>query len=212
MDKFSEPIGNLIKQLSRLPGIGRKTAQRLTYYLLDTDDLQVEELANALLEAKKNTKRCSICCNYADHDPCNICSSEKRDHSTICVVEQPKDLFAMEKTGQYHGLYHVLHGVISPIKGYGPDDITLRDLLKHIGQEDIKEVIIATNPTTDGEVTANYVATLIQPLGIKVTRISYGIPMGGDLEYYDNLTISAALNNRVEMKKAKRYKDPSSSS
>ena len=166
MEKYSEPIGNLIKELSKLPGIGRKTAQRLTYYLLDADKDQVEALAHALVYAKNNTKRCSICCNYADHDPCQICGDEKRDHQTICVVEQPKDMIAMEKTGQYHGVYHVLHGVISPTHGIGPDDLTIRQLLKHIGEENIKEVILATNPTIDGDATAMYVASLLKPFGI----------------------------------------------
>lgn len=200
MKDHSEPIGDLIYQLSKLPGIGKKTAQRLTYYLLDTDKEQVEALANALLNAKEKTIMCSVCCNYADRDPCNICSDMRRDHSTICVVEQPKDLLAMEKTEHYYGLYHVLQGVISPSKGIGPDDITIRKLLEHLGQEEIHEVIIATNPTTDGETTALYLSKLIVPLGIKTTRISYGIPMGGDLEYYDKLTITAALEHRVEMK------------
>lgn len=200
MDKYSEPIGNLIREFSKLPGIGKKTAQRLTYYILDADKEEVEALASALTDAKENTIMCGVCCNYADADPCSICSDERRDHQTICVVEQPKDLLAMEKTGQYHGLYHVLHGVIAPGKGIGPDDLTVRKLLEHLGREEIREVILATNPTVDGETTALYLANLIKPTGVRVTRISYGIPMGGDLEYYDNLTISAALKNRTEMK------------
>lgn len=200
MENQREPIGNLIHQLSKLPGIGKKTARRLTYYLLDAEKEEVEALAAALLEAKEKTKMCSICCNYTDEDPCIYCSDPGRDRKMICVVEQPKDLLAMEKTGQYKGLYHVLHGVIAPTKGIGPDQLTIRPLLARMGREEIREVILATNPTIDGETTALYLAGLLKPTGVKVTRISYGIPMGGDLEYYDDLTISAALKHRVEMK------------
>ncbi len=194
-----KPIEELINELSGLPGIGEKTAQRLAYYILDLDEINVKKLSDSIINAKLNTKRCSICCNFTDGDPCSICSDLNRDSSTICIVEYPKDVLAMERTGAYHGLYHVLHGTIKPLRGVSPDDLTISELIKRLSNPEIKEVIVATNPTTDGDTTAMYLKRLLSPLGIKTTRIAYGIPVGGDLQYYDEVTISTALNNRQEI-------------
>lgn len=177
----------------------KKTAQRLAYYILDLDEINVKKLSDSIINAKLNTKRCSICCNFTDGDPCSICSDLNRDSSTICIVEYPKDVLAMERTGAYHGLYHVLHGTIKPLRGVSPDDLTISELIKRLSNPEIKEVIVATNPTTDGDTTAMYLKRLLSPLGIKTTRIAYGIPVGGDLQYYDEVTISTALNNRQEI-------------
>ncbi|ERT59021.1 recombination protein RecR [Peptoniphilus koenoeneniae] len=194
-----KPIEELINELSGLPGIGEKTAQRLAYYILDLDEINVKKLSDSIINAKLNTKRCSICCNFTDGDPCSICSDLNRDSSTICIVEYPKDVLAMERTGAYHGLYHVLHGTIKPLRGVSPDDLTISELIKRLSNPEIKEIIVATNPTTDGDTTAMYLKRLLSPLGIKTTRIAYGIPVGGDLQYYDEVTISTALNNRQEI-------------
>lgn len=194
-----KPIEELINELSGLPGIGEKTAQRLAYYILDLDEINVKKLSDSIINAKLNTKRCSICCNFTDGDPCSICSDLNRDSSTICIVEYPKDVLAMERTGAYHGLYHVLHGTIKPLRGVSPDDLTISELIERLSNPEIKEVIVATNPTTDGDTTAMYLKRLLSPLGIKTTRIAYGIPVGGDLQYYDEVTISTALNNRQEI-------------
>lgn len=199
--KGQQPIESLVYELSRLPGIGRKTAQRLTYYLLDQEEKDVENLAQAILTAKRETKKCSLCSNYSDQDPCEICANPKRDGSILCVVEHPKDVVIMEKTGKFNGYYHVLHGVIAPQKGLGPHELTIPELLTRLGDHDFQEVILATNPTQDGQLTALYLAQLIQPMGIKCTRISYGLPVGGDMEYYDAVTVGTALENRVEIKK-----------
>lgn len=194
-----KPIEGLINELAGLPGIGEKTAQRLAYYILDLDEINVKKLSDSIINAKLNTKRCSICCNFTDGDPCSICSDLNRDSSTICIVEYPKDVLAMERTGAYHGLYHVLHGTIRPLRGVSPDDLTISELIKRLSNPEIKEIIVATNPTTDGDTTAMYLKRLLSPLGIKTTRIAYGIPVGGDLQYYDEVTISTALNNRQEI-------------
>lgn len=194
-----KPIEELINEFSGLPGIGEKTAQRLAYYILDLDEINVKKLSDSIINAKLNTKRCSICCNFTDGDPCSICSDLNRDSSTICIVEYPKDVLAMERTGAYHGLYHVLHGTIRPLRGVSPDDLTISELIKRLSNPEIKEIIVATNPTTDGDTTAMYLKRLLSPLGIKTTRIAYGIPVGGDLQYYDEVTISTALNNRQEI-------------
>ena len=194
-----KPIEELINELSGLPGIGEKTAQRLAYYILDLDEINVKKLSDSIINAKLNTKRRSICCNFTDGDPCSICSDLNRDSSTICIVEYPKDVLAMERTGAYHGLYHVLHGTIRPLRGVSPDDLTISELIKRLSNPEIKEIIVATNPTTDGDTTAMYLKRLLSPLGIKTTRIAYGIPVGGDLQYYDEVTISTALNNRQEI-------------
>lgn len=199
MDHYASPITNLIEQLSKLPGIGRKTAQRLAFYILEMDPLQAEKLANSIMEAKEKIHYCKVCSNLTDKKLCNICSSDRRDESIICVVEGAKDIIAMEKTKEYKGLYHVLHGVISPLENIGPNEIKLRELLKRLEDDKVKEVILATNPTVEGETTALYISKLLKPLGIKATRIAYGIPVGGDLEYYDEVTLSKAMENRREM-------------
>ena len=199
MDYYALPIANLIEELSKLPGIGRKTAQRLAFYILEMEPMEAEKLANSITTAKEKVKYCSVCCNLTDVDPCYICSNKKRDDSVICVVEGPKDVIAMERTREYTGLYHVLHGVISPMENIGPDSIRIKELLKRIQDGDVKEVILATNPTVEGEATAMYISKLLKPMGIKTTRIAHGIPVGGDLEYFDEVTLSKAMENRREI-------------
>lgn len=196
MTKEIGPIEDLIKRLNRLPGIGSKTAQRLAYYIIGLDETEVRDLAEALISAKNNTVECSICMNYADSDPCEICSNKNRDDSIICVVESPKDVDAMERSLSFRGKYHVLHGVISPLKGKTPEDVTIKELIKRIGEGDIKEVIVATNPTVDGDATARYIKNILEDYDIIVSRIGYGLPVGGDLEYYDEITIQTAMENR----------------
>lgn len=199
MDHYALPISNLIEELSKLPGIGRKTAQRLAFFILDMDKVEVEKLSNALIEAKEKISYCSICCDLTDMDPCYLCQDDRRDRSTICVVEGPKDVIAMERTKEYKGLYHVLHGVISPMMNMGPETIKIKELLKRAYDPNLKEIILAINPTVEGEATALYVARLLEPLDIKVTRIAHGIPVGGDLEYFDEVTLSKAMENRREL-------------
>ncbi|MDU2502778.1 MULTISPECIES: recombination mediator RecR [Peptoniphilus] len=196
MTKEIGPIEDLIKRLNRLPGIGSKTAQRLAYYIIGLDETEVRDLAEALISAKNNTVECSICMNYADSDPCEICSNKNRDDSIICVVESPKDVDAMERSLSFRGKYHVLHGVISPLKGKTPEDVTIKELIKRIEEGDIKEVIVATNPTVDGDATARYIKNILEDYDIIVSRIGYGLPVGGDLEYYDEITIQTAMENR----------------
>ncbi|EFI41336.1 recombination mediator RecR [Peptoniphilus sp. oral taxon 386] len=199
MKNRAKPIENLINQLNKLPGVGNKTAQRLAYHIIDMDFEKVKALSDAITSAKENVKQCSICANFTDIDPCKICNDTNRDESVICVVEYPKDVEAMERATCYHGMYHVLHGTISPNKGIGPNNLKIRELLKRLENNNIEEIIIATNPTAEGDTTALYISKLLSPLGIKTTRIAYGIPVGGDLEYYDELTISTALENRREI-------------
>ena len=196
MTKEIGPIEDLIKRLNRLPGIGSKTAQRLAYYIIGLDETEVRDLAESLISAKNNTVECSICMNYADSDPCEICSNKNRDDSVICVVESPKDVDAMERSLSFRGKYHVLHGVISPLKGKTPEDVTIKELIKRIEEGDIKEVIVATNPTVDGDATARYIKNILEDYDIIVSRIGYGLPVGGDLEYYDEITIQTAMENR----------------
>lgn len=196
MRKEIGPIEDLIKRLNRLPGIGSKTAQRLAYYIIGLEENEVRDLAEALISAKNNTVECSICMNYADSDPCEICSNKNRDDSIICVVESPKDVDAMERSLSFRGKYHVLHGVISPLKGKTPEDVTIKELIKRIEEGDIKEVIVATNPTVDGDATARYIKNILEDYDIIVSRIGYGLPVGGDLEYYDEITIQTAMENR----------------
>ncbi len=191
-----DALETLIHNLSRLPGIGRKSASRIAYHLLKADNSYVEALGNSILELKKRIKTCSICGNYTETDPCKICSNPSRDKQTICVVENPKDIVTIEATHEYRGLYHVLMGTISPIDGVGPGDIRIKELLQRIDKENIKEVIIATNPTIEGETTAQYIGQLLKERTIKVTRLALGIPVGGDIEYTDSLTLSRALKNR----------------
>ena len=199
MKYYAKPLYKLINELSRLPGIGGKTAQRLAFHILSMDEKSAMELANAISDAKKSMTYCSVCGNLTDTDPCAICSDDSRDKSTICVVESPKDVVAMEKIREYRGYYHVLHGAISPMDGIGPDDINLRSLIVRLQDEAVKELIIATNPNIEGEATAMYIARLIKPSGIKVTRIAHGIPVGGDLEYADEVTLLKAVEGRREL-------------
>ena len=198
MDYFSGHISTLITRLSRLPGIGTKTAQRLAFHIISLPEEQVEQLAEAMLEARKNVKYCSKCLTLTDSELCPICANPARDEKTIMVVETPRDLAAYEKTGKYNGVYHVLHGAISPIMGIGPDDIRLKELMQRL-QKDVKEVIIATNSTLEGETTAMYISKLVKNAGIKVTRIASGVPVGGDLEYIDEVTLLRALEGRTEL-------------
>ena len=199
MRQYPRPLAALINEMSKLPGIGSKTAQRLAFHILSLDDKEAERLAHAILNAKKEMRYCSVCGNLTDTDPCGICGDESRDRSVICVVESPKDVMAMERIREFNGMNHVLHGVISPMDGVGPEDINLMSLLKRLQAEDVNELIIATNPNIEGEATAMYIARLIKPTGIKVTRIAHGIPVGGDLEYADEVTLLKAVEGRREL-------------
>ncbi|MCI5643450.1 MAG: recombination mediator RecR [Peptoniphilus sp.] len=196
MNKEVGPIEDLIKKLNRLPGIGSKTAQRLAYYIIGLDENEVESLSDAILSAKRNTVKCSICMNYADSDPCEICSDKARDDSVICVVESPKDVEAMERSLSFRGKYHVLHGVISPLKGKTPEDVKVKELIDRVKRGNIKEIIVATNPTVDGDATATYIKNVLKDFDITISRIGYGLPVGGDLEFYDEITIQTAMENR----------------
>lgn len=200
MAKYSASISKLIAELGKLPGIGGKSAQRLAFHILSLSDAEVETLAGTLLEAKRTTFLCSNCCNLTDRDPCEICSSMSRDPSILCVVENPRDVAAMERIHEYHGLYHVLHGAISPMQGIGPNQIKLKELLARLTKEtNVTEVILANNPTVEGEATAMYIARLLKPAGIRTTRIAHGLPMGGDLEYADEVTLARAMEGRREI-------------
>ncbi len=199
MSEYSPSIEKLIESFEKLPSIGHKTAQRLAFYMLDLPDAEVLEFTNSIINAKNNLKFCSICFNIADSDPCHICSNVKRDKSTICVVEDVRDVIAMERTHEYKGVYHVLHGTISPMNGIGPNDIKIKELLTRLLPGQVNEVILATNPRVEGEATSMYISKLIKPLGVKVTRIARGIPVGGDLEYTDEVTLTQALENRNEL-------------
>ena len=199
MSYYSPSIERLIENFERLPSIGHKTATRLAFYMLNQNEEGINEFINSIVEAKKNLRYCSQCFNITDTDPCPICSSQKRDKQTICVVEDVKDIAAMEKTHEFKGVYHVLHGSISPMNGIGPDDIKIKELLSRLMDGQVKEVILATNPRVEGEATAMYLSKLIKPLGIKATRIAHGIPVGGDLEYTDEVTLSKALEGRREI-------------
>ena len=199
MSGMIEPIARMVNQLSKLPGIGQKTAQRLAYYIVGMPEEQVRELAVAIFNGKKQVHFCSICGNYTNEDPCPICSNDSRKNGQLCVVRDPRDVAAMERMRDYNGQYHVLHGVISPMQGIGPDDIRIRELLSRLTDGTITEVILATNPDVEGEATAAYIARLIKPLGIRVTRIAHGIPVGADLEYTDEVTLAKAFSGRSEM-------------
>ena len=192
-------MANLYEQLRRLPGVGSKTAMRLAYHIIDMPEGEVQQLAEALSNAKKSIHYCSQCFNLTDGEKCAICSDPSRDHFTICVVEQPQDIAAMERSHGYNGLYHVLHGVLSPLDGIGPDKLKIRELFQRLQRESISEIIIATNSDVEGEATATYLAQLLKPIGITVSRIAHGLPMGGDLEYADEVTLSKALENRRAM-------------
>lgn len=201
---YSEPVSKLIDEFKRLPGIGQKSAQRLAFYIMRRPQAEVENFVRSLLEVKEKIVFCSICNNLTDVDPCMYCSNPKRDRSIICVIEEPYNLVSVEKTRSFKGLYHILHGSLSPIRGVGPDELMIANLLPRLMPEnnddiETKEVIIATNPTTEGEATANYIARLLKPLGVKVTRIAMGMPVGADLEFVDEVTMDRALANRHEI-------------
>ena len=199
MEYYSDHIGNLIEQLSRLPGVGTKSAQRLAFHIINMPKESVDNLANSITSAKENVKYCKKCCTLTDDEICPICKNPNRDSSTIMVVENPRDLAAYEKTGEYKGLYHVLQGAISPALGIGPNDIRLKELMVRLENDDVSEVIIATNSSLEGETTAMYISKLIKGVGIKVSRIASGVPVGGDLEYIDEVTLMRALEGRVEL-------------
>ncbi len=198
MDYYSNQITRLIEELSKLPGIGAKSAQRLAFHIINMPKEQVERLSNTMMNAKEQVRYCKECFTLTDQELCPICSSQKRDHQTIMVVENPRDLAAYEKTGKYEGVYHVLHGAISPMLGIGPGEIKLKELMQRL-QGDVKEVIIATNSSLEGETTAMYISKLIKPIGITVSRIASGVPVGGDLEYIDEVTLLRALEGRVQL-------------
>lgn len=197
--RYIAPLQKLIEHFRALPGIGTKTAVRLAYHVLDMDTEKARSLAAAIVEAKEKIGYCNTCFNLSDVNPCVLCSAEARDRSVVCVVEEPQDVAAMERMRDYKGLYHVLHGALSPLEGVGPDDLKIKELLARLKSGETKEIIMATNPNVEGEATAMYLARLIKPLGIKVTRIAHGIPVGGDLEYADEVTLAKAMENRVEI-------------
>lgn len=194
--KYPQPLADLISSLARLPGIGPKTAGRLAFYLLQQPQVS-EDLAKAIVVANRDIRKCSICSNFTDQDPCSICRNTQRDQTALCVVEHPRDVVSLEKTREFKGVYHVLHGVLSPMDGIGPEQLTIKQLLKRL--DGIKEVVMAMNPTVEGEATALYLARLLKPMGIKVSRIAHGLPVGGDLEYADEITIARALEGRRDL-------------
>jgi recombination protein RecR len=195
---MADPLARLVQQLARLPGIGEKTATRLAFHILRAPESYAQELARALVEVKQQLKQCSLCCQLTEADPCAICADARREPSLICVVAQPQDLMAIERTGAFRGKYHVLHGVLSPLDGVGPDDLRIQPLLTRLGSG-VSEVIVATSPNVEGDATALYLARLIKPLGVKVSRIASGVPIGGDLEYADGVTLNRALEGRREI-------------
>ncbi|WP_314923811.1 recombination mediator RecR [Mogibacterium diversum] len=200
MRQYPKPLNKLINELSKLPGIGGKTAQRLAFHILALEESEATALANSIVNAKRSLHYCSVCGNLTDTDPCEICSDESRDRTKVCVVETPQDVIAMERIREFKGLYHVLHGAISPVEGIGPNDINLKSLITRLQQHnEIDEIIVATNPNIEGEATAMYIARLLKPSGIKVTRIAHGIPVGGDLEYADEVTLLKAMEGRREI-------------
>ena len=199
MSYYSPSIEKLIESFKRLPSIGEKTAIRLAFYILNSSEEEANKFGQSIQEAKRNLKFCSKCFNISDTDPCPICANATRDQSKICVVEDVKDVVAMEKTHEFKGLYHVLHGSISPMDGIGPDDIKIKELLSRLMNGEVKEVILATNPRVEGEATSMYIAKLVKPMGVKVTRIAHGIPIGGDIEYTDEFTLGKALEGRVDL-------------
>ncbi len=199
MLEYAEPVVKLIDELRRLPGVGGKSAQRIAFHILRADPAAIERLISSITDVREKIVLCSICNNVTDADPCRFCTSEARDRSTILVVEEPHNLVTIEKTREYRGIYHVLHGALSPIRGIGPDDLKIRSLLERLRSDEVTEVILATNPNTEGEATANYVGKLIRPLGVRVTRIAMGVPVGSDLEYADEVTMHKSLVNRTEL-------------
>ena len=193
------PLARLVEQLERLPGIGHKSAQRLAYYLLNVSDAAAAEFVGAVQEAREKIHECAVCHNLTDQELCPVCRAGNRDEGLICVVEDPRDVMAFERTREYHGTYHVLHGTISPMDGIGPDQIRVKELLVRVSDEEVQEVIMATNPTVEGEATAMYISKLLKPFQVKVTRLAYGIPVGGDLEYADEVTLRRSLEGRNEL-------------
>lgn len=193
------PLENLVEQFEKMPGIGHKTAQRLAYYVLNLPKTEAEELAGAVLDAHTKIHYCSRCCNLTDKELCPVCASHTRDNSVICVVETPRDATAVENTHEFNGVYHILHGAISPLNDVGPDDLTIKQLVARLSDDAVAEVIMATNPTVEGDATALYISKLLKPMGVKVTRLAYGIPVGGDLEYADEYTLAKALEGRNEI-------------
>ena len=196
MNFYGNKVTKLIEELSKLPGIGGKSAQRLAFYIINMPEENAKALTNSILDVKESIKYCSICCNLTDTDPCNICSNEKRDKTLLMVVEDPRDMAAYEKTREYKGLYHILNGAISPMTGITPQDIKIKELLERLKDNTIEEVILATNPNIEGEATAMYIGRLLKPIGLKVSRIAHGVPVGGDLEFVDEVTLSRALQGR----------------
>ncbi len=196
---YTSSFSKLIDVFRKMPGIGHKSAVRMAYYILSLSDSEVDGIITAISDAKEKIRYCSVCQNMTESDPCEICSNTKRNHSVICVVEQPKDVIALEKTREYYGVYHVLHGAISPMDGITPDDLKIKELLSRVAQGDVDEVIMANSPSIEGEATAMYVSKLIRPFGVKVTRIAYGLPVGGDLEYADQITLVKAIEGRHEI-------------
>lgn len=199
MSSFPSSLENLIDKFASLPGIGKKSAQRLAFYVLSLEDEEAVSFSNAILEAKSNVHYCSVCQNLTEDDVCSVCSSDRRDRSIICVVSDPKDVLSIERGREYNGLYHVLHGVLSPMNHIGPDDLKIKELLQRITDNDIQEVIMATNPDTEGEATAMYLSRLIKPFDIKVSRLAYGIPVGSNLEFADDATLNRAIEGRTQM-------------
>ena len=199
MNYYPREFTKLINELAKLPGIGNKTAQRLAFNILQKSSEEAEKLSNAIIDAKNNIRECSVCGNLTDKEKCNICLDSRREQDVICVVESPKDLMSMEKIKEFRGVYHVLNGVISPIAGTGPDDINLKSLLNRIHENDVKEIILATNPNVEGEATAMFISRLVQPFNIKVSRLAHGIPVGGDLEFTDEITLLKAMPGRKEI-------------
>lgn len=196
---FSASIEKLVEEFEKLPSIGHKTAVRLAFHILNSPLEDAEKFANALVDARKNLKYCSVCNNITDVDPCPICANAKRDKEVICVVEDVRDIVPIERTHEYNGVYHVLHGVISPVNGIGPNDIKIKELITRIGSGEVKELILATNPNVEGEATAMYISKLVKPFNVKTSRIAHGVPIGGDLEYTDEVTLAKALENRVQL-------------
>lgn len=196
---YSESLSKLIEMFKKMPGIGHKSAVRLAFNIIEMSNEEADEIIETIKNAKSKITYCSVCQNLTEGDVCEICSNEKRDKSTICVMETPKDVIALEKTREYYGMYHVLHGAISPMDGVGPEDLKIKELILRVGSGDIKEIILANNPSIEGEATAMYLSKLLKPIGVKVTRIAFGLPVGGDLEYADEVTITKALEGRREM-------------
>ncbi|MDR2648025.1 MAG: recombination mediator RecR [Oscillospiraceae bacterium] len=198
MEQQIAPLAHLAEQFGKLPGIGRKSAMRMAYYIIHQSDTQIKTLVDAIRQAHQKVRRCSVCCDFTDQELCSVCLSTSRDRSLLCVVEDPRDVIAIERTHEYRGLYHVLHGVFSPLDGVGPEQLTVKELLKRFRDNEFAEVIMATNPTVEGETTALYLANLLKPLGVKVSRLAYGVPVGADLEYADEVTLARAMEGRRE--------------